>query len=481
MNIIIPMTGYGSRFKKAGYLEYKPFIHVTENKVVLDFVIDSFSNDDEYYFIVRESTKHDLKNYLAKKSLKTHIITINDNDFVKNGPVGTILAVKDSLKDIQGQVIVSYCDYGVEWNYQEFLNRVNDENIYGYVPCYSGVHPHLLNEKNVYAACKVDNNGLISAVIEKYNSQDRFNELWSPGIYYFKNVNILFDGATKLLKTNSTINGEFYVSLVYNHITNCYASNCIDKFYQLGTPEDLEFVKKCLNLNFKNNLTDMNKVILAAGRGERFFNMNYKIPKPFLPVNDEPLFKLIKKSLNNDNIKIVASLDHKKFWSMYDEDITYVPSNKIGASFSYYDAMKNLTGPVLITPCDLLCNFNLAELNKYKNDYDAIIFTCDPTEYQCENVKSFSWVNDEILSIKNRESEDQKVLIGSFYINDNQKLIDAIRTQFSKDDRVNNEFYLDSAFKYLTFKCINVNDYLSFGTPDEYKTALSIMYYENRL
>ena len=72
---------------------------------------------------------------------------------------------------------------------------------------------------------------------------------------------------------------------------------------------------------------------------------------------------------------------------------------------------------------------------------------------------------------------DQNVLIGSFWVKDNQKLIEAIEKQFEKDDRVNNEFYLDSAFKYLKYTTILVNEYLSFGTPDEYLDSLDYFYF----
>ena len=52
MNILIPMTGFGTRFKNAGYKEYKPFIPVTKDKCVLDFVLDSFNKNDDFYFFV---------------------------------------------------------------------------------------------------------------------------------------------------------------------------------------------------------------------------------------------------------------------------------------------------------------------------------------------------------------------------------------------------------------------------------------------
>lgn len=483
MNILIPMTGFGTRFKNAGYKEYKPFVTVDEknNRKVLDFVLDSFDKSDNFYFIVRESVLNDLKDFLSNKNLKTKIFTIKDSEFVKNGPVGTIYAVKDEISSIKGDLIVSYCDFGVKWDYKKFLNTVSElketnEN-FGVVPCYSGNHPNLKNPKNVYAAYKVNSNNEIQAVFEKYNSKNRLEELWSPGIYYFSSVDLLLESSEKLLNSkvsDECLNGEFYCSLLYRYIDG-FAFNFVDKFYQLGTPEDLEHVKKCLSFSLNNNCTSKNRIILAAGKGERFLKLNYKVPKPFLPVDNKPLYSIIKNSINAN--QIVCSKEHRRFWETTpDTDLlNYVPSNKIGASFSYYSSLKNLKGETLIVPCDLLCNY--PDIEEYKSDYDAIIFVTKPTDYQIHNLNSFSWCSDSELSIKHRKSMDQNVLIGSFWVKDNQKLIEAIEKQFEKDDRVNGEFYLDSAFKYLKYKTILVNEYLSFGTPDEYLDSLDYFYF----
>lgn len=62
MNIIIPATGIGKRFKEAGYKDLKPFIKVMEDKIILDYVIECFDiQNDTFYFIIQESEKTNLK------------------------------------------------------------------------------------------------------------------------------------------------------------------------------------------------------------------------------------------------------------------------------------------------------------------------------------------------------------------------------------------------------------------------------------
>ena len=53
MQIIVPMSGFGERFKKLGYSLPKPLIEV-EGKPMIAHVIDLFSKEDDFIFIVNE-------------------------------------------------------------------------------------------------------------------------------------------------------------------------------------------------------------------------------------------------------------------------------------------------------------------------------------------------------------------------------------------------------------------------------------------
>ena len=50
MQIVIPMSGYGERFRKAGYKVPKPLIQV-EGKPIISHVIDLFPGEKNFYFI----------------------------------------------------------------------------------------------------------------------------------------------------------------------------------------------------------------------------------------------------------------------------------------------------------------------------------------------------------------------------------------------------------------------------------------------
>lgn len=485
MNIIIPASGIGKRFIDAGYKETKPLIDVTANKKIIDYVIDSFDRkNDTYFFITSSNTFDVMQDYLEKANIKFFHYLSNGN---KNGPVGAISDVYEEMllnMHSEDPVIISYCDFGVEWDYNEFLNYVKNPEIDGMIPCYSGYHPHLEHKENVYAAVKTINER-VYAIKEKYDSSNRQEESWSPGIYYFKTSNLMKLAFDAVMENEDTVNDEYYVSLAYNYITvdfNITSLDCVEKFYQFGTPRDFEYAKDKINIveNLKNKSSNIkNTIILSAGKGERFLNVGYSHPKPFIPLNRTDFITNIEKTFKdvNTTIKYIGSDAHQSYWAK--RNVNLIKSNKIGAAYSYKEGCSDITGETLIIPCDLIASHINDEFLKLKEEADLIVFTADPSEYANDNKKSFAWVgskeNNDIsdISIKEAKENNDMVLIGSFWVKENKQLLEAIDNIFEEEFKVNDEYYLDNAFKYLlesgaNIKYIKLNNYLSFGTPSEY-------------
>jgi NDP-sugar pyrophosphorylase family protein len=484
MNIIIPASGIGTRFIECGYEDTKPLIQVTPQKKILDYVLDSFDRkNDMFYVITSKETYDDINIFLKLSGIKfKHILTKSP----KLGPIGAIVDSYHFLdKENLDDVIISYCDYGIKWNYEEFLEFVKTTSYTGIIPCYSGYHPHLEAKENAYAACKSYDDSLeIYKVIEKYHSDDKFNEKWSAGLYYFRSYDIMKNAFKKIMYIKDTLDDEYYVSMAYNYIDGRISVfDKIEEFYQLGAPREFEIAKH--NLIKRDNLindTDSikNTIILSAGQSERFFNLGYKQPKPFIPLGESDFIHHITKTFKNvdTNIRYIGSDKHDIFWRLSGyKNVKLIPSNKIGAAYSYKEGCYELTGETLILPCDLLAKHINSKFKKLKEVADAIIFTSEATKYTTNNPNSFTWVESENnkvtnITIKKRKSKNQTVLIGSFWIRENSILLDHINKIFENKFEVNGEYYLDNAFVNmvndgLNVRCVNI-DYFSLGTPSEY-------------
>ena len=245
MQIIIPMTGNGSRFKSAGYDRLKPFIEV-HGMPVIEWVVRMFPGDeDKITFICRKEHLDKLdyaRSELARVAPRAQIVAIEN--WEKKGPVFDILRAQDAIDDNQ-PVLISYCDYYMHWDYLSFKRQVKLRNCDGAIPCYSGFHPHLIPEQNLYASCRVDKDGKLIEIREKFSwEKDKSRALHSPGVYYFKSGAIQKKYCQLLLDRALALNGEYYASLPFNLLVeaglNVWCPDNVTKFCQWGTPYDLD-------------------------------------------------------------------------------------------------------------------------------------------------------------------------------------------------------------------------------------------------
>ncbi len=245
MQIIIPMTGYGSRFVQAGYTLLKPFI-IVHGKPIIEWVVSMFDEpSDRFTFICRKQHLDSLPymwSELQRIAPDAQIVAIDN--WVKKGPVYDVLQVEYAICD-DTPVLISYCDYYMQWNYASFKQAAEQNDCAGAVPCYSGFHPHLIPKKNLYASCKTDANDMLIEIREKFSyTADKTQSRHSPGVYYFKDGVTLKEYYQRMLgDPTRAINGEYYSSLPYNYMIqddlSVWAPVNVDTFCQWGTPEDL--------------------------------------------------------------------------------------------------------------------------------------------------------------------------------------------------------------------------------------------------
>lgn len=277
MNIIIPMTGYGSRFVAAGYQELKPFIPVMGKPIIEWIVRGMYPADVQFIFVCRgEHLQKDPSMKEKLLALAPEAVIVCIEEWVKKGPVWDVLRAYRALQaaaaaeketeahktdawsggekadaelkdkacragDLDGAeeadsagvrivsgdaarfrredgVIINYCDFYMIWDYAAFAKEAKERGCDGAVPCYTGFHPNLLPAKNFYASCLTDENDNLIEIREKYSfEKDKTKAKHSPGVYYFKNGGIMEKYCQRLAEHEAcAINGEFYASLPYN-------------------------------------------------------------------------------------------------------------------------------------------------------------------------------------------------------------------------------------------------------------------------
>ena len=245
MQIIIPLTGYGSRFVASGYKDLKPFIKVLDIPILQWIVQKMFPQEQNIILVCRQEHLDNIPNMqemLKKISPTSKIFSIEN--WEKKGPVFDVLKASSIINDNE-PAIINYCDFYSSWDWikvkQQLIQRACD----GAIPCYTWFHPHLLIKNNVYASCKVDDDENLIEIKEKFSfEKDKQKALHSAGSYYFKNGKTLKKYCQHLVDNKIELNGEYYASLPYNQMVKdnlkVWVPTNIEYFCQWGTPKDLE-------------------------------------------------------------------------------------------------------------------------------------------------------------------------------------------------------------------------------------------------
>lgn len=230
MNIVIPMAGAGSRFVEVGQLTPKPLIPVL-NKTLIEHSIDSFDVPGRFIFITREfddpNDNETLSKILKKKRPESIEIKLKS---VTRGAAESVLTVKDLINDAEPLVVYN-CDQIINWNPNDFLNFINNQNPDAALVLYENEDP-----KHSFAEIK---NKKITKLVEK----KAISKHALIGFHYWKHGYDFVNSAEQLV--NEFIQdgkNECFISETFNYmkgktILPYNISN--NNFIPLGTPEDV--------------------------------------------------------------------------------------------------------------------------------------------------------------------------------------------------------------------------------------------------
>lgn len=502
MKIVIPMSGLGQRFIDAGYETPKPLIEV-DGKPIIAHVVDLFPGEENFIFICNEDhlLTTNMRDTLKEIAPNADIVSIPKH---KLGPVFAVQHVYDLIDD-NDEVIVNYCDFGTYWDYKDFLEHTRNRNADGAIPSYKGFHPHMLGSTN-YAFIRAENQWMLEIQEKKPFTDNRMEEFASNGTYYFRSGKILKQYFDETMNSNESLNGEFYVSVVFNKLVKAGLKVSIyeiQHMLQWGTPEDVEEYKSWSSYfatyqDFMTRKPSIEVDYLAlpmAGLGTRFANIGYEVPKPLIEVNGKPMVINAIESLPKAKFKNVAILEsHEKRYSVFNllqsnyNNVTPFFINKVteGQASTCQIITNDIPkgSSLIIGACDSGVVWDENELkNEIENGVDVLIFAFKNHPHANKYPNQYGWIESEGLNVKNI-SVKQSIsnspsadfgVVGIFYFKDVSIFSDAYKKMISENDRVNNEFYVDSLINHIDIskfrvRVLPVNHYICWGTPEDYKT-----------
>ncbi len=507
MHIIIPMSGVGQRFIDAGFKDPKPLIEV-DGKPIIQHVVELFPGESKFTFICNKTHLEttNMRSILETIAPEANIVCIDNH---KKGPVFAVRQVLNLIEDDE-EVIVNYCDFGTYWDYRDFLKHTRQRKADGAIPAYKRFHPHMLGSTN-YAFMRDDKQWMLEIKEKEPFTDNRMNEFASNGTYYFKKGSYVKKYFPLLMKRDINLNGEFYVSLIFNLLVTDKLSVSIydvEHMLQWGTPQDVEeynnwsdyfrrVIKPQPNWTPEQHSTTL---IPLAGAGSRFAKVGYIDPKPLLDVSGKPMIIQANNQLPaSEHNAYVCLQDHVERYHI-DDAIKQIQPNAHINTINHVTEGQAITcklglegihdsNPLLIAACD---NGMLWDHDKYQKlinnpDIDAIIWTFKGHPSSRENPQMYGWVNTDTsgelikatgVSVKKAISDtpnNDHAIVGTFYFRHAELFKQALNKLVDDNIRVNGEFYVDSLMGVLInmdykVAVFEVDSYIGWGTPNDYET-----------
>lgn len=509
MQIVIPMSGFGERFRAAGYKVPKPIINV-DQKCIIEHVIELFPGETDFIFICNQehldTPEFRMREILQLACPSGRVVGIEPH---KLGPVYAVQQIYDLL-DADRPVVVNYCDFSQFWDWDKFQSFVRQTDCDGCIPSYRGFHPHSLNS-TFYAYLKLDReeNWLVDIQEKKPWTEEPINEFASSGTYYFKSAGLMRDYFDLCVAEGLHVNGEFYVSMVYRPMVlaglkvNAFP---LEYFMQWGTPNDLlayqnwdrlfrEYQK---GLPPRNDLKVAGSIVIPmAGQGSRFLNAGYKVMKPLIPVGSETMIeRAVQDMPMADELVVVTRADLPGNDAIIEILVERFEGIRVATmdGLSEGQAISCLRGvealpkeamgqPLTIAACDNGVIFDSSKLVSKMEVSDCVVWTYRGHPAAKRNPNSYSWViaddDDKVERIEVKQlSADPKstpIVIGAFTFRTAEVYQQAVETLVEQSSRVNGEFYADSVPNILieigmSVTMLEVDHFVCFGTPDELKT-----------
>lgn len=228
----------------------------------------------------------------------------------------------------------------------------------------------------------------------------------------------------------------------------------------------------------------LNIVIPMAGRGSRFTKSGYKLPKPLINVNGEPMIEKVIKNLTpniNHKFYFICQKDHLLNYdlkSIFDSNcVSYeiIPIENIteGAACTVLLAKSyiNNNEKLMIANCDQYIDININDyLNSWSN-FDGFIMTMK------SNNSKWSYINYDkkknIIGIIEKKVVSNDATVGIYNFLSGSLFVSNAEEMIKKNDRVNNEFYIAPVYTYLAKKNLNLGIYdisgkmFGLGTPED--------------
>ncbi len=210
-NIVIPMAGLGTRFKKNNFSTIKPLIKI-DNKSILEESIKSLPPARSKYCVLQKNIydRYELIKKILRKNKISPFVLAEDT----LGQSDTCNKVID-LVSKEEDLFIHSCDYIMKFSKKKFskLCKNSDVLIFTY-----RLKSTIVKDYKDYAYCRIKN-GLVNKITEKtLISKKPHDDHMVVGTFWFKKSYDFFEMHKKAMMNRNFVNNELYVANNINYL-----------------------------------------------------------------------------------------------------------------------------------------------------------------------------------------------------------------------------------------------------------------------
>lgn len=231
-------------------------------------------------------------------------------------------------------------------------------------------------------------------------------------------------------------------------------------------------------------------VMPMAGKGSRFSDSGYSVPKPLIEIKGKPFFywavQSVEKFIRCEDITFVVLSEHIKQYHIdqiirqYWQDAIIIELKDVtrGAAETGLLGIEHLQeeDAILLNDCDhLFCSdaFNAFQMEYNRlNVVDAAVLTF-PSRNPAYGYLQYD-ENGHVIRTVEKQPVSNEAICGAYYFNSKRDYVNACRNYFQSCSY--KEYFLSGVLNTMiddgkTVKGFPTEFHLSFGTPEEYAAA----------
>lgn len=238
----------------------------------------------------------------------------------------------------------------------------------------------------------------------------------------------------------------------------------------------------------------LNIVVPMAGRGSRFAEVGYELPKPLIAVHGKvPMIRLVIENLKpkvlSHRFIFLVLREHLQKFNITSDLIQWAGSNSVvvsvdrvtdGAACTVLLARDHINNdyPLMIANSDQWVNIAIdAYMNRLAtDDLDGLIMTMYADDPKWSYVRLDG--SGKILEVVEKQVVSREATVGIYNFKKGASFVSAAESMIAKNFRVNNEFYVAPVYNELissgkTISYVNVGSVgkgvYGLGTPADLK------------